>query len=116
MKPRYIKLTSGQQVRILFNMNSLGEFTSLTGKELTDFVGNKVDILMLRVIAWCTAVEGEEAEGRSLSLDEKQFGRLMDMQAIIEFSQILAEQSTTAAQKKSDPPGRSPKIFFRRKD
>jgi len=96
-------------------MNSLGEFTALTGRELTDFTAGKLEILMLRTLAWCTAVDGEIAEGHSLDLDEKEFGRLMDMQAIIAFSKILTEQSMTAAQKKSEPPNRSPMIFFRRK-
>lgn len=115
MKPQYINLSDGRKIRIEFNMNSLGNFTQLTGKELADLPNSKADILMLRVLSWCTAVEGEQADGRTLDLDEVQFGRLMNMQAMVEFSKILAEQSQTAAQKKSDSPRRSPMTFFRSK-
>ena len=116
MKPQYINLSDGRKIRIEFNMNSLGNFTQITGKELSDLPDSKADILMLRVLSWCTAVEGEQADGRELDLDEVRFGRLMNMQAMVEFSKILAEQSQTALQKKSEPPTRSPGIFFRKKN
>ena len=115
MKKDYLKLTNGREVRILWNMNASGEFTATTGMELTDLAKMKADMNTLRSIAWCSAREGEDAEGGILELDEKQFGRLIDMNGIVEFSKILSEQSKVAAQKKSEAPTRSPRIFFRRK-
>lgn len=113
MKAQYLKLTDGREVRIMWNMNALGSFTRLTGKEMSDLTSVNVDTL--RTIAWCSAVEGELADGRALGLDEMQFGRLIDMQGIVSFSEILTVQASGAAQKKSTPPGRSPLMFFRRK-
>ena len=111
MKPQYLELTNGRSVRILWNMNALANFTVLTGKEMTDLV--KPDVNTLRTVAWCSAVEGEEAEGRQLGLTEVEFGRLIGMAGIVKFSEILTEQASGVAQKKS--PGNSPLSFFRRK-
>lgn len=96
----------------MWNMNALGNFTRLTGKEMTDLA--TVDVNTLRTVAWCSALEGEEAEGRELELNEVQFGRLIDMAGIVKFSEILTEQAS-GVQKKSPAPGNSPLNFFRRK-
>jgi len=115
MKADYLELTNGRKVRIMWNMNALGEFTRVTGKEMTDLAEAKADVDTLRTIAWCSASEGEEAEGRTLDLDEKQFGRLIDMAGIVMFSEILTEQTQGAAQKKSKAPTKFPLIHFRKK-
>jgi len=101
MKADYLTLTNGQKVRILWNMNALGEWTSYTGREMNDLASARADVATLRSIAWCAAREGEEAEGRKLEMDEKEFGRLMDMPAIVQFVEILNSQTSGAAQKKS---------------
>jgi hypothetical protein len=113
MKPSYLTLTDGRSVRIEWNMNALEEFTRTTGKEMTDLAGGKSSVSDLRMIAWCSAIEGEAANGKELGLTEMEFGRLMSMANIIAFSEILTSQSATMAQKKSQPKGRSPLIFFR---
>lgn len=112
MKPQYLKLINGREVRILWNMNALGNFSALTGKEMTDLV--KADVNTLRTVAWCSALEGEAAEGRELGLDEVQFGRLVDMAGIVKFSEIISEQAN-GAQKKSPVTGNSHLHFFRRR-
>ena len=99
-------------VRILWNMNALGEFTKVSGKEMTDLAEGKADVNNLRTIAWCSAKEGEAADGKELKMDEIQFGREMTMASIVEFSEILASQSGNNGQKKS-PKGRIPQLFFR---
>ena len=111
MKADYLTLSDGRRVRILFNMNALGK----TGIEMTELAGGKADVNMLRTIAWCSAVEGEAAEGKELELNEIEFGRLMSMAGIVEFSAILTAQSGNNGQKKSPERGRFPKIFFRSK-
>ena len=115
MKADYLELTDGRKVRVLWNMNALGEYTSVTGKEMSDLAEVKADVGTLRIIAWCSAREGEEAEGRILDLDERQFGRLIDMAGIVRFSEILTKQTQGAAQKKSKAPVRFPLIHFRKK-
>lgn len=112
--PDYLQLTDGRRVRIMFNMNALGDFTLLTGKEITEFSNNKADISTLRTIAWCAAKEGEEADGRKLELNEMEFGRLIDMAALVMFSQILASQTSTSEQKKNADRGSFPRIFRRK--
>lgn len=114
MKPECITLGSGRQVRILWNMNALADFTAITGKELTDYGDKPMDIATLRTIAWCSAKEGEEADGRALDMTEAEFGREMTMQAINEFSAIFYSQCLTSEQKKREP-GRPPLIFFRKR-
>jgi hypothetical protein len=114
MKPDYITLSDGRKVRIEWNMNALGEFTSATGKEMTDLTGGKADVKTLRTIAWCSAVEGEAADGKELGLTELEFGRLMTMASIVAFSEILTRQSTGA--KKNELKKRFPLIHFRQKD
>ncbi len=114
MKPDYLTLTDGRQVRVEFNMNALDQFTTLSGKEISDLAGGKADIKTLRLIAWCSAVEGEAADGKLLNLTELEFGRLMSMASMVEFSEILTRQ-TKGAQKKSPEKGRFPRIFFRKK-
>ncbi len=115
MKADYLELTDGRKVRVLWNMNALGEYTSVTGREITDLAEVKADVPTLRTIAWCSAREGEEAEGRTLDLDERQFGRLIDMAGIVRFSEILTKQTQGAAQKKSKAPVKFPLIHFRKK-
>jgi len=114
MKPAYLKLSDNREVRIFFNMNALCEVTALTGIEMNDLAGGRADIKTLRAIAWCSAVEGEAAEGKELGLTLEQFGRLMTMECIVEFSKILTEQSTNSGQKKSEAPHKSPLMFFRK--
>lgn len=113
MKADYLTLADGRRVRIMWNMNALGEFTRLTGKEITDLTDGRVDIDTLRKMAWFCAREGEALDGKEFQLSEVELGRLMSMQNIIEFSEILREQTAGAAQKKSSR-GRFPKIFFRK--
>lgn len=115
MKADYLILADGRSVRILWNMNALGAFTKITGKEMTDLLDGKADINALRTIAWCSAVEGEAADGKELELDENQFGRLISMEGIVAFSAILTSQSSNSGQKKSSAKGRSPRIFFRKR-
>jgi hypothetical protein len=115
MKADYITLKDDRKVRIEWNMNALDSWGKITGKEMSDLAAGKADIGDLRTIAWCAAVEGELCDGRDLGLNEVEFGRLLHMQAIIEFSKILTEQSSTVEQKKSEAPRRSPLIFFRKK-
>lgn len=110
----YLTLADGRKVRILFSMNVLEEFSVTTGKEMTDLVGGKADIALLRKIAWLSAREGEKADGRELGLDEMQFGRLMSMFAITHFVEIFRNQITPSTQKKSAPAKKFPRIFFRR--
>jgi hypothetical protein len=114
MRADYITLTDGRRVRIEWNMNALGEFTVRTGKEMSDLAGFKADIKTLRVIAWCSAVEGEACDGKELGLSEIEFGRIMNMQSIIEFSEIFRRQNE-GIQKKNDYQEKSPRTFFRKK-
>jgi len=112
MKAEYIELDGGRRVRILWNMNALGEFTELTGIEMSDLAGGKAKINELRTMAWCSAKEGEVAEGKELGLSEIEFGRLMTMASIVEFSAILTRQS---GQKKSPTEHlKFPRTFFRK--
>jgi hypothetical protein len=115
MKIDYITLKDERKVRIEWNMNALDIWSNLTGKEMSDLASGKATVSDLRTIAWCAAIEGEQCDGRDLGLSEVEFGRLLHMQAIIEFSKILSEQSSTVEQKKSEAPRRSPLIFFRKK-
>jgi hypothetical protein len=115
MKPDYLTLTNGRKVRIEWNWNAVKIWTSVTGKELTDLATGKASADDMLTIAYCAATEGEDADGKELALTEKEFGRLINMQGIIEFSKILTAQASTMEQKKSTPPTRSPLMFFRRK-
>jgi hypothetical protein len=114
MKIDYITLKDGRKVRIEWNMNALDNWGNITGKEMKDLASGKASIGDLRSIAWCAAVEGELCDGRELNMSEIEFGRLLHMQAIVEFSKILTEQSSTMEQKKSEPPDKLRKIFFRK--
>jgi hypothetical protein len=116
MKPDYITLTNGRRVRIEWNWNAVKMWTAVTGKELTELASTSALANDTLTIAWCAANEGEEADGRELAMTEKEFGRLVNMQGIIEFSKILTEQSSTMEQKKSEAPLKSRRIFFRSKD
>ena len=102
MKADYLDLTDGRRVRVAWNMNALAEFVQLTGKDLSDLSGKNVDIGILRTIAWLSAREGEEIEGRVLELNEKEFGRLLDMSGVVAFGHILAKQTAgISAEKKN---------------
>lgn len=114
MKPDYLTLSDGRQVRMEWNMNALSEFVAVTGREITDFATNKADIKTLRTIAWCSAVEGEAADGKELGLTEIEFGRLMTMTAITLFSEILTRQ-IHGTQKKNNK-FRFPRMNFRTRD
>jgi hypothetical protein len=116
MKADYLKLTDGREVRVEWNMNSMNEFITVTGKELVDLKDIKADVGTLRTIAWCSIREGEEVEGREFGLSEKELGRLMGMAEVIKFSEILTGQSNPGGQKKSKPPNKLLKIFTRGKD
>ena len=115
MNPDYLTLSDGRRVRVEWNMNALSEFVAITGRELTDFATNKADIKTLRTIAWCSAVEGEDADGKKLGLTEIEFGRLMSMAAITLFSEILTRQ-IQGTQKKSGNKFRFPPVNFRVRD
>jgi hypothetical protein len=115
MKPDYITLINGKTVRIMFNMNALGDVAKRTGIEITDLASGKADLNMLRSIAWCSAMEGEAADGKELGLNEIEFGRLMSMANIVEFSAIITSQSGNNGQKKSTEKGKFPQIFFRKR-
>lgn len=114
MKADYLTLSDGRSVRLIWNMNALGRFSDLTGKELTDLTNGKTNVNTLRTIAWCCAIEGEEAEGKELGMDEVQFGRLITMEGIVALSSILTAQSSNSGQKKSQEKGKAPRIFFRK--
>lgn len=116
MKVYYLTLADGRKVRVEWNMNSMHEFTAISGKELTDLAGMKADVGALRTIAHCCIREGEDMDGRQFDLSEKELGRLMGMNEIIKFSEILTELSNSGAQKKSSPPDKFPKIFRREKE
>jgi hypothetical protein len=115
MKADYLTLTNGRKVRIEWNWNAVKSWTRSTGKVLADLASLKAGPDDMLSIAYHSAIEGEEADGRELGLTEKEFGRLINMQGIIEFSKILTEQATTEEQKKSKAPPKSPRIFFRNK-
>lgn len=115
MKADYLTLSDGQKVRIMWNMNALGDFTTLTGMDMADLTDGKADVKTLRAIAWCSAREGEAADGKDMLLSEVEFGRLMDMNCIVEFSKILAMHNGNGGQKKSPEKGSQPRIFFRKK-
>lgn len=101
-KKDYLTLDNGQKIRVQLNMNALGSFTTLTGKELFDLTG-KTDMNLLRTIAWCAACEGEACDGREFKLSEIEFGRLVNFAGILEFSKILTKQISSSEQKKSKP-------------
>ena len=98
--PEYLTLKDERKVRVELNMNSIGAFTALTGKELFD-LGGKPDINLLRTVAWCAVIEGEACDNNEFTLSELEFGRLVDFKGITEFGQILARQIATTEQKKS---------------
>ena len=114
MKPDYLKLTNGREVRIEWNMNSLGSFTTDTGIEMTSMADGKADIFALRKVAWYMAKEGEEIDGRSFELTEVELGGLLSQSEVIAFMKMFALQTATTEQKKNTQKGRSPRIFFRR--
>lgn len=114
MKADYLTLTDGRKLRVEFNWNVVCELTVLTGIDMSTFVGSNADVQLLRTIAWCCAIEGEAIEGRELELTEMEFGRLVSMEGIVAFSQILVAQSGNSGQKKSPEVKEKPRrIFFR---
>jgi hypothetical protein len=113
MKPDYLTLSNGRVIRIEWNMNALAELSTHTGIEISDLTSAKADIKMLRAMAWLSAKEGESIDGKELNMTELEFGRLMSMKSIIEFSEILTKQ--TGGQKKSPYQEKKPLIFFRKK-
>jgi hypothetical protein len=114
MKPDYLELSDGRKVRVEWNMNALTTFTSITGMQMTDLINARADARTLRTIAWCAAIEGEDADGRTFEVSEKEFGRLMSMAAIVKFSEIMARQSGNEGEKKSLPPEKPIRIFLRK--
>ena len=114
MKPDYMNLSDGRRVRVEFNMNALGDFTSRTGNDLSDLATKKADIPILKTLALCAISEGENIEGRKFDVDEIGLGRLMGMVEIVRFSEILAAQTNPGEQKKSEPPNRLKRIFYRK--
>jgi hypothetical protein len=115
MKAQYLNLTDGRKVRLEWNWNSVNTWTDSTGKELTDLADGKAKTSDMLSVVYNAALEGEDADGKELGLSEKEFGRLVNMQGIIDASKIISEQSATMAEKKSEAPRRSPSIFFRNK-
>jgi hypothetical protein len=117
MKPAYLTLDNGKTVRIMWNMNATGEFTKITGRDLADLDDGRADVNQLRTIGWCSAVEGEDADGKDLGMTEKEFGRQLSLGKVVELAKIIVEQSGNDGQKKS--PARKeifPKIHFRKKE
>jgi len=114
MKADYLKLTNGREVRVEWNMNSMGAFTTDTGIEMTSMAAGKADIFTLRKVAWYMAKEGEEIDGRSFELTEVEMGSLLSQGEVIAFMKTFASQTATTEQKKNTQKGRSPRIFFRR--
>jgi hypothetical protein len=98
----YITLDDDRKIRVCLNCNSLGLFNQMTGKDLSAFAKMEADVFTLRTLAYCAAVDGEDAEERELGLTEKQFGRLMGIQAIKDFSRILMKRAMSEEQKKSE--------------
>jgi hypothetical protein len=113
MKADYLVLGDGSSVRVEWNMNALAMVTSLTGKGMADLLGKTTDMALLRTIAWCCAVEGEFIEGREYKLSEIEFGRLMNMRSIAQFSVIFTEQIVRDPQKKSELKEKKPKVIIR---
>ena len=83
---------------------------------MSDLAGIKADMAILRTLAWCAAEEGEEADGHTLGMTEKELGRLMDMAAVIKFSEIFSSQVSDIGQKKSEHKGIFPKILLRQRE
>jgi hypothetical protein len=125
MRGDYLKLSDGRQVRVEWNTNALATYNSITGTDLTDLVNARNDAKTLRLIAWCSVIEGEDADGKQLELSEMELGRLMNMDCIVKFSEILARQSglefkskeplDSARGEKKKPPMRMQNIFARRR-
>jgi len=114
MKPDYLVLKNGTRVRIEWNANSLAMFVMLTGIDLSQLINMKPGIKMLITLAWCAAVEGEAADGNDLAVSELEFGRLMSMDNIVQFSEIFARQGQGSEyQKKSPPPDNPLKVLLR---
>jgi hypothetical protein len=116
MKAEYITLTDGHKVRIEWNWNAVADWSARTGKEITDLSNGKADVAQMRTIAYCCAVEGESMDGKELGLSEVEFGRLVNMQGIVDFAKILTNQALLAEQKKSAAQTKLQKIFFKKKD
>jgi hypothetical protein len=117
MRADYLTLSNDRKVRVEFNWNVAADLILLTGVDIDKLIGGNADVQLLRTIAWCCAVEGEAMDGKEFELSELEFGRLVSMEGIVAFTQILVAQSKNSAQKKSPPPekGRFPRVFFRRK-
>jgi hypothetical protein len=115
MKAEYLTLTDGRKVRLEWNWNAVNEWSNVSGKELLDLAKGKAKGSDMLTIVYQAAVEGERIDGKDLALTEKEFGGLINMQGIINASNIITSQSSTLAQKKSEAPNRLQKIFFRRK-
>jgi hypothetical protein len=105
MKAEYIRLIDGRRVRILFNINSIVVFTNESGFDLADMAGSR-DVAVFRQLAYACAVEGEATEGRDLALNEIEFGRLMSVENMTQFKEILESQGVSNAKNKG--PERSP--------
>lgn len=105
ISPEYLTLRDDRKVRIEINMNSIGSFNSITGKELFEIKeGNKTDATLIRTLAWCSAIEGEACEGREFVINEIEFGRLMGVPELTAFVKIFMNQAMSSEQKKSKPP------------
>lgn len=115
MKADYITLVDGRVVRVEWNMNSLGQFTSITGMGLPDLINITSDINALRTLAWCCVMEGEAIEGKELGLTETGFGRLIIMANIIELTKILTSQFNVGVKKKEPEKGKPPRVLMRGK-
>jgi hypothetical protein len=110
----YLILNDDRKVRVEWNMNALGMFTMLTGKNLGDLASVGNDYNTLRSIAYCSVIEGERIEGRELNLTEVEFGSLMSMFCIARFSEMLTEHILRGAQKKNPAKGRTPQVITRK--
>ena len=84
MEKYYLTLSNDRKVRLDYTSHAAREFMKRKCNKL-----RKYDALELRFIMWYFATDGEKADGKDLELSEVEFGRLIDMSAILEFNRIV---------------------------
>jgi hypothetical protein len=107
MKPDYLTLINGRKIRILFNMNAVGEIKKATGLELVELGKVDKDLDIIRTIVYICANEGERADGKDLGMSEVDLGGMMSISNMVEFAEIFSRQGFQQAQKKR-PAQRAP--------
>jgi len=90
----------GKRVRMLYNINAIALFSSYSKKEPQDMAGNK-DVTVFRQLAYACAIEGEAADGRDLGMNEIEFGRLVSVENMNQFKDILESQGVSGGLNKS---------------